>query len=317
MYLSRFGLQEFPFALNLDTAFFIDNPSAREALEMLQVALSTGEGFLKVTGEVGTGKSLLCRRLMAIVNDAFNVVFLPNPQLSPYSLYRALGRMLEVKGGAEIDKTTYLFRLVGRMMTLAKQGRPVLLLIDEAQSLPDGTLHALQLMGNMELNKHKILQIVFFGQTEFDETLKKKRFRSLRQRIAFSSRLEPMRFEGVQHYIDHRMASAGYNGPSLFDRAAVRRIYRASGGVPRLINVLCHKSLMVAFGEGAGRVTVNHAFLAIQDTESVSSLDSMMPWRRWLAPLAGSGRAAGTAILMGDPMELPHRPMNRAEPHTR
>src|SRR5690606_31220795 len=166
-----------------------------------------------------------------------------------------------------------------RLIALAMEGKPAVLVIDEAQAMPEETIEALRLLTNLETESTRLLQIVLFGQPELDALLAKDSLRQLRQRITFQSRLQPLTRDAVRQYLRHRLAQAGYNGTDLFAPAALKMIWRASGGIPRLVNVLAHKSLLAAWGQGDRLVGRKHALLAIKDTESVRSLGL---WERWL-----------------------------------
>lgn len=271
MYTKHFGLTELPFRITPDTSYAFESRSQREALNTLLVAQSMGEGFMKVVGEVGTGKTLLCRRFLAKLPEGTVSAYIPNPALRPRALMLALARELQIDAGeraTEYDLRTMLERaLVGH----ARAGRPVVILLDEAQTLPLPTLEILRLLSNLETEKAKLMQLVLFGQPELDRRLAKRVVRQLRQRIAFSARLEPMRAHEIGAYIEHRMRVAGYSGASAFSDTALRVLTTASGGVPRLANVLANKSLMAAFGRGSRRVEGRDAWLAAQDTVDKTS----------------------------------------------
>ena len=266
MYTEHFGLTELPFRITPDTSYAFESRSQREALNTLLVAQSMGEGFMKVVGEVGTGKTLLCRRFLAKLPEGAVAAYIPNPALRPRALMLALAKELQIGPGeraTEYDLRTML-ELV--LVEHARAGRPVVILLDEAQTLPLPTLEILRLLSNLETEKTKLMQVVLFGQPELDRRLAKPAVRQLRQRIAFSARLEPMRAHEIGAYIEHRMRVAGYSGASAFSDTALRVLATASRGVPRLANVLANKSLMAAFGRGSRRVEGRDAWQAAQDT---------------------------------------------------
>jgi MSHA biogenesis protein MshM len=269
MYLEHFGLDAFPFSLTPDTDFFFAGPTHAEALNVLLVALDSGEGFIKVTGEVGLGKTLLCRQLLHSLDGEFITAYVPNPHLSPGSMRLALARELGVKPPrARYTQDELLDWLNAALLDFARAGQRVVLCLDEAQELPTQTLEAVRLLTNLETEKRKLLQVVLFGQPELDRRLTERRLRQLKQRITFSYRLQPMNRRMMASYVTHRMRVAGFRGPLPFTAGALRRLYRASRGTPRLINVLCHKSLLAAFGPGADRVDRGAMRRAIRDTES-------------------------------------------------
>lgn len=273
MYESFFGLREAPFSLTPDTGFFFPEGDHRDALQTLLMALRLGEGFVKITGEVGTGKTLVCRRLLHELEQdpRYTAAYLPNPDLSPRELRQALADELGLERRRTIGPEQIMRRITDRLLGLRAEGRRTVLIIDEAQALSPLALETLRLFTNLETQKSKLLQVVLFGQPELDANLDRHDTRQLKQRISFSHRIRPMSRAATSAYLAHRLAVAGRQGADLFDAAAVRTIHRASGGVPRLINVLAHKCLLSAWGEGVSRVTARHLRRAIADTESARS----------------------------------------------
>lgn len=271
MYLEHFGLREQPFSLTPDTDYFFASATHREALNVLLVALRGGEGFIKVTGEVGLGKTLLCRQLLNALGEDFVTAYVPNPHLSAGSMRLALARELGViLPRARYTQEDLLDWLNAALLERAAAGQRVVLCLDEAQELPAQTLEAVRLLTNLETEKRKLLQVVLFGQPELDRRLADRRLRQLVQRITFSYRLVPMDRKTVAVYVGHRLHVAGYRGAPLFTSRALARLYRASGGTPRLINILCHKSLMAAYGPGAHRVDGKAMRRAVRDTEGAT-----------------------------------------------
>jgi MSHA biogenesis protein MshM len=221
---------------------------------------------MKVTGEVGTGKTLLCRRFLATLDARFVSAYIPNPYLEPRTLMFALADELGITLPREADQHHLLKELSRALLNFARQGKTVVLCLDEAQAMPQETLEALRLLTNLETEKRKLLQVVLFGQPELDQRLAQTSIRQLRQRITFQYRLSMLKEKEVDHYLSHRLRVAGYRGGQLFVPAAVRRLHRASGGVPRLINIMAHKSLLLAFGEGVQQVLPRHVRSAAADT---------------------------------------------------
>ncbi|HET8552985.1 MAG TPA: AAA family ATPase [Gammaproteobacteria bacterium] len=271
MYLEHFGLKTYPFSLTPDTEFFFASPSHQEALNVLLIALREGEGFIKVTGEVGLGKTLLCRQLLNALGDRFVTAYVPNPHLSAASMRLALACELGLKRPRNAYTQQDLLTWINAaLLHLASNRKQVVLCLDEAQELPDGTLEAVRLLTNLETEKRKLLQVVLFGQPELDRRLAERRLRQLKQRITFSYQLSPLDRDTVSAYVAHRLRVAGYRGPTLFTAAALKRMFRASGGTPRLINILCHKALMAAYGPGANCVDGKAMQIAIGDTEGAA-----------------------------------------------
>ena len=267
LYLKHFGLAEMPFGITPDTSFIYSAHYHQEALNTVLLALSQGEGFIKISGEVGTGKTLLCRRLLQTLDDSWISAYLPNPNLDARTLFLALAEELGVKDTTDLDQYHLVRRINLALLGHARAKKRVVFCIDEAQAMPVETLEALRLLSNLETEKRKLLHIVMFGQPELDEKLHRPEARQLLQRIVFHYRLGGMRKSEIENYIAHRLRVAGYRGDGLFTPAALRALYRASGGTPRLINVLAHKSLLSVFGEGRHLVKRSHVKRARKDTE--------------------------------------------------
>jgi MSHA biogenesis protein MshM len=271
MYLYHFGLGELPFTLTPNTNFYLPLAPHDEALAVLSTALQTGEGFIKVVGEVGTGKTLLCRKLLNEIPEHFVTAYIPNPYLNPDELRRAVAVELGVKQAQRMSVQLLTQRIQTRLLELHSQGHSVVLILDEAQALPENSLEALRLFTNLETETRKLLQVVLFAQPELDERLAKTEFRQLRQRITFAYKLRSMNAPEVQQYIHHRLQVAGYKGAELFPAKISQNIARVSQGLPRLVNILCHKMLMLAYGQGHYTMTVKLLKAAVQDTESIES----------------------------------------------
>lgn len=272
MYQSFFGLQEVPFGITPDTSFFFHFGSHREAFNTLMVAAQSGEGFIKITGEVGTGKTLLCRQFLRTLGSDFVTAYIPNPFLEPRTLLLNLADDLGIAHQREMEQHEVLKAINARLLDYAKQGKRVLLCIDEAQALPLETLEALRLLSNLETEKRKLLQIVLFGQPELDRRLAREDIRQLAQRISFHYCLRPLSWEETAFYINHRLRVAGYSELRLFGRAATFLIWLGSGGIPRMTNILANKALMLAYGAGRKRVGTRDVLMALQDTESAPLL---------------------------------------------
>ena len=271
MYLDHFGLSELPFGITPDTSFTVLTRSHQEALNTLLVALNSGEGFIKITGEVGTGKSLLCRRLLQALPENAVSAYLPNPYLAPRTLLLALAEELGVAVDSASDDYHLLKCVNEALLAYAGDERPVVVCIDEAQAMPLETLESLCLLSNLETEKRKLLQIVLFGQPELDRKLAEPSVRQLLQRIAFHYRLGCLGREEVGNYLAHRLRVAGYRGDELFAPRTVRSLHRASRGTPRLLNILAHKSLLAVYGEGKHAVLSRHVRQAAADTEGAAA----------------------------------------------
>jgi MSHA biogenesis protein MshM len=292
MYKRHFGLHELPFGITPDTSFFFRCDHAQEALNTLLVAARSGEGFIKITGEVGTGKTLLCRKFMATLGDEFVTAYIPNPLLEPRTLMLALADELGIVLDKDVDQHRLLKSINHRLLDLARGGKRVLLCLDEAQAIPLESLEALRLLTNLETEKRKLLQIVLFGQPELNRKLALQAIRQLTQRISFHYHLGALSQDDLSFYLVHRLLVAGYAGNRLFSQAAVRCLYAASGGIPRLVNILAHKSLMLTYGEGKQEVGAQHVKAAARDT-----LDTYRT--SWPVRLAGIATNAGVGLWGG------------------
>jgi len=294
IYLSHFGLREPPFGITPDTSFFYACASSQEALNTLLVAVANGEGFLKITGEVGTGKTLMCRKFLATLDDNWVSAYVPNPNLEPKTLLLALAEEMKVKLDGGLDQHHLLKALTLALLDFARQKKRVVVCLDETQAMPLESLETLRLLTNLETEKRKLVQVILFGQPELDERLAHQSIRQLRQRITFQHHLGTLTREETEYYLAHRLAIAGYLGEGVFAPGAVNRIYRASRGVPRLVNILANKAMMLAYGEGSRRVTAQHARAAAADTPASFALSRA--WL-WLALACAAFSSIGWMIL--------------------
>jgi MSHA biogenesis protein MshM len=286
-YLAHFGLREPPFGITPDTTFFFPCRSAQEALNTLLIALNNGEGFIKITGEVGTGKTLLCRKFLSTLDEARWVsAYITNPSLEPRTLLLAFAEELAATVEQGVDQHRLLKSITRTLLDLAGQERRVVLCLDESQAMPLDTLEALRLLTNLETEKRKLLQVVLFGQPELDRKLAKDSIRQLRQRISFHHDLHGLDEEEVGAYFSHRLRVAGYTGPQLLTPSARRALYRGSRGVPRLVNILAHKALLLIYGEGGWSVERRHLRAARVDTPAAVQPRGWWPWSRALARTA-------------------------------
>jgi MSHA biogenesis protein MshM len=284
MYLKFFGLKEFPFSLTPNTSYFFSYGHYRAALETLVVALDNNEGFIKVTGEVGSGKTQLCRKLIKQLDDNYFTVYIPNPYLTPLSLFQAFAEGLNIDVSL-IKGHHHLMKSITRRLIILnsphKKGgdstekipaQKVVLCIDEAQAMPIETLEAIRLLTNLETEQRKLIHVVLFGQPELEDKLNNKEIRQLKQRITFSYTLGPIDLKGMAEYINHRLLIAGSDGSIYFHPKALKLLHKGSGGYPRLINILAHKSLMLCFGQDTKKVMPAHVRAAVKDTEGAKPI---------------------------------------------
>jgi len=287
VYLEHFGLAEAPFRITPHPDFFFEGADRGATLEALIYAVLHEEGIVKVSGEVGSGKTMLCRVLVERLPAHVDTIYLALPSLARDEILHAIADELQVKFSGE--RTSAVLReLQEHLISLYAASRRVVILIDEAHAMPDETLEQVRLLSNLETSRHKLLQIVLFGQPELDQMLAKPSMRQLRDRITHSFRMRPLAELDVGEYIDFRMRAAGYRGPEVFSPRAIGMITRASSGLTRRINILADKSLLAAFTENAHSVAVKQVRAAISDSE--------------FTPLAKSGRQlkiAAAAVAIG------------------
>ena len=312
LYLEHFGLTEAPFRITPHTDFFYDGGERGATLEALAYAVMHDEGIVKVSGEVGSGKTMLCRMLMERLPKDVVTIYLATPSLARDEILHAIADDLDVK--LSDRRTVALRELQEHLIGLYGAGRRVVILIDEAHVMPDDTLEQVRLLSNLESSRHKLLQIVLFGQPELDETLAKPSLRQLRDRITHGFRMRPLPAAEVAKYLAFRMRAAGYRGPDVFAGRAAALIARASGGLTRRINILADKALLSAFSEGSHVVTERHVKAAIEDSEFAAE----RPRRNWRpAALLGLGLILGalvTAAVLYEPSRPEPAPIARPAP---
>ena len=269
-YLRHFGLREAPFGITPDTSFFFPCRATQEAFNTLVVAVSNGEGFIKITGEVGTGKTLLCRKFLATLDANWVSAYVPNPSFEPRTLYLALAEELGILVSATLDPHQLLKAITRTLLDLARQRKRVVLCMDESQAMSLETLEALRLLTNLETEKRKLMQVVLFGQPELDRKLASPSIRQLLQRITFQHHMRGLEESEVGAYVSHRVAVAGFAGRALLSSRALRVLHRSSRGVPRLVNVLMHKAMLLAYGEGRWTVERSDVLAAASDTPAAA-----------------------------------------------
>ncbi len=290
MYLSHYGLNEPPFRITPITDWFYGGANRAAILEALIYAITHGEGIIKVVGEVGTGKTMMCRVLMERLPRDIDTIYLADPTLSREEIVYAIADELGVDLAGQ-RAAAAMRSLQNALVERHADGRRVVLLIDEAHAMPVQTLEEVRLLSNLETSRHKLLQIVLFGQPELDETLGMPQIRQLKDRIVHHFRMQPLTEPVIGEYLTFRMRAAGYHGPDIFTPGAVRLIARASQGLTRRVNILADKALLAAFVANTHGVEPKHVRKAIQDSE----LD--VPRRRLAPAYATTGLAAVAAVL--------------------
>ena len=311
LYLDHFGLNEPPFRITPHTDFFFDGADRGATLEALVYAILHDEGIVKVSGEVGSGKTMLCRVLMERLPAHVETLYLATPSLAREEILQAIADELDLTL-SQSRTSAALRELQEHLIRLYAEGKRVVVLVDEAHAMPEDTLEHVRLLSNLESNRHKLLQLVLFGQPELDETLAKPSLRQLRDRITHSFRTRPLSLPEVTRYVSFRMRAAGYRGPDVFSPRALGAIGRASGGLTRRINILADKALLAAFTENTHGVTERHVRAAVKD----SAFAEIRGARRTLARYAGAALAAGVVLGVAIAGALPFllSPAPRTEP---
>ncbi|MDR1057899.1 MAG: AAA family ATPase [Coxiellaceae bacterium] len=271
MYLKHFGFNEFPFSLTPNLRFFCSLHAYKEALNVIMVSLYNGEGFIKITGEVGTGKTMLCRKLLSILGNEYIAVYIANATLDTLGLQKTIAQELGITIHNDIDTHQLLNLLTAKLVTLHNLGNRIVIIIDEAHALSDQTLEGLRLLSNLETADKKLMQFVLVGQPELNLKLKKIHLRQLEQRIIFSYNLPKLHNRNqLLSYLCAHLATAGYKNTydTLFSTQAVKLLLKASRGIPRLINILGHKAFLITYGYNEKKVDAKAIKMAIADTES-------------------------------------------------
>ncbi len=267
MYYSHFGLTQAPFKITPNTEFFFSGGNRGPILEAMIYAISNGEGIVKVTGEVGSGKTMLCNMLQTRLPAHIETVYLAHPSVSPDEILHAIAFELQLKPDRNATRLEVMQALHDYLLQRHADGRRVVVFVEESQSMPLATLEEIRLLSNLETRNDKLLQIVLFGQPELDDNLSQSSIRQLRERITHSFRLEPLGIGDIREYLMFRMRAAGYRGPDLFSSTVVRRMAHASGGLTRRINLIADKALLAAFSENTHTIRPKHVDAAVRDSE--------------------------------------------------
>jgi len=267
MYYAHFGLKEPPYKITPNTEFFFSGGNRGAILDALTYAITSGEGIVKVVGEVGSGKTMLCRMLQTLLPEKVESVYLANPSVAPEDVLHAIAFELQLDLPPDADRLRVMQVLHTFLLDRYAEGRQVVIFVEEAQGMPLATLEEIRLLSNLETRHDKLLQIVLFGQPELDENLNETQIRQLRERITHSFNLGPLTEQDVADYLIFRLRAAGYFGPHLFSKPAIRMIAKSSEGLVRRINILADKALLAAFSENVYQVVPKHVKAAIRDSE--------------------------------------------------
>jgi MSHA biogenesis protein MshM len=267
MYLEHFGLERPPFKITPDTSLFYAGSKRGAALEALLYAIRSGEGIIKVVGEVGSGKTMLCRMLEVRLGDDVDVVYIANPSLSPDNILHVIAHELHLDISNDTSKLDVMQKLQQYLLQKHAADRQVVVFVEEAQSMPTETLEEIRLLSNLETDQSKLLQMVLFGQPELDTKLARSEIRQLKERITHSFVLEPFAPADTLDYLNFRLRAVGYRGPDIYTQRTASTVKKYSGGLTRRINIIADKALMAAFSEGKHDVTSRHVKTAAQDSD--------------------------------------------------
>ncbi len=267
MYQEHFGLSRPPFKITPDTSLFFEGSQRGAALDALMYAINSGEGIIKVVGEVGSGKTMLCRMLEVRLSDDVDVIYIANPSVSPDNILHVIAHELHLDVNNEMSKVDVMQKIQAHLLEKHAGNRKVVLFVEEAQSMPIETLEEIRLLSNLETDEDKLLQMVLFGQPELDEKLSSPHIRQLKERITHSFNLSPFPPDDTLQYLNFRLRAVGYTGPDVFNKKTAGVVKKYSDGLTRRINIIADKSLLAAFSEGSHTVTPTHIKTAAQDSE--------------------------------------------------
>ncbi|NNM79121.1 MAG: AAA family ATPase [Gallionella sp.] len=272
MYLEHFGLNEQPFKITPVTEFFFSGANRKEILDALIYSITEVEGIIKVSGEVGSGKTMLCRMLLEQLPQHIEPIYLANPSLSREEMLYAIADALDLN--VEHERIGVMMQNIqNKLEGKAREGKRVVVLVDEAHAMPIDTLEELRLLYNLQVGSFKLLQIVLFGQPELNIKLEQPNMRQLKDRIVHNFNMQPLSRDILENYLMFRMRKAGYHGPNIFSPSAIKLIADASIGLMRRANVLADKSLLAAFVEDTHSIEARHVQAAMRDSELTAKKD--------------------------------------------
>ena len=319
MYYSHFGLNQAPFKITPNTDFFFSGGNRGPILEALIYAIAHGEGIIKVTGEVGSGKTMLCHMLPTRLPPHIETVYIANPSVSPEEILHAVAFELQLAVDRAAPRLEVMQALHDFLLERFAAGKRVVVFVEESQSMPLATLEEIRLLSNLETRNDKLLQIVLFGQPELDDNLRQPNIRQLRERITHSFRLEPLTEGEIREYLMFRMRAAGYRGPDLFSSSVVRHIARTSLGLTRRVNLIADKALLAAFSENTHTVRSKHIDAAVRDSEFSQQFsrrgEARGLWRGAALVAAGAVLGIGLYVTAQKAAEPPVAAASRSSAH--
>ena len=266
MYEDYFGLDRPPFKITPDTSLFYEGGKRGDILGALVYAIQRGEGIIKVVGEVGSGKTMLCRMLQLKLPDTVEIVYIANPSVSPEDILFVIAHELALPVGKDASKHEVMHLLQDYLLQRHMENKQVVLFIEEAQGMPIETLEEIRLLSNLETDQNKLLQIILFGQPELDDNLSQQSIRQLRERITHNFNLAPLTQDEIHNYLNFRMREVGYTGPELINPSVAKKVEQYSEGLLRRINIIADKILLSAFAEGTHNLSPKHVTAAVNDS---------------------------------------------------
>ena len=293
MYEEYFGLDRPPFKITPDTSLFFEGGKRGDILAALVYAIHRGEGIIKVVGEVGSGKTMLCRMLQLKVPDTVEIVYIANPSVSADDILYVIAHELELAVEENASKHQVMHMLQDYLLQRHMENRQVVLFVEEAQGMPLETLEEIRLLSNLETDEHKLLQIILFGQPELDQNLAQQSIRQLRERITHNFELEPLTQNEIHTYLNFRMRLVGYTGPELINSSVAKKVEQHSAGLLRRINIIADKILLSAFAEGTHNLGPKHVNAAVNDSAFSQGVPHKSTKRWWLLLLAAIVLSAG------------------------
>jgi MSHA biogenesis protein MshM len=282
MYEDYFGLERSPFKITPDTSLFYEGGKRGDILVALAYAIHRGEGIIKVVGEVGSGKTMLCRMLQLQLPDTVEIVYIANPSVSADDILFVIAHELSLPVDKGASKHEVMHMLQDYLLQRHMENKQVVLFVEEAQGMPLETLEEIRLLSNLETDENKLLQIILFGQPELDQNLAQQSIRQLRERITHTFNLEPLTQEEIHTYLNFRMREVGYTGPELVNNAVAKKIELHSEGLLRRINIIADKILLSAFAEGTHNLSAKHVTAAVNDSTFGQVAPRQTRWFWWL-----------------------------------
>jgi len=285
VYEEYFGLDRPPFKITPDTSLFYEGGNRGDILSALVYAVRRGEGIVKVVGEVGSGKTMLCRMLQLKLPKSVEIIYIGNPSVSAEDILFVIAHELELPATKDASKHEVIHMLQDYLLQRHIENKQVVLFIEEAQGMPLETLEEIRLLSNLETDQHKLLQIILFGQPELDANLSNESIRQLRERITHNFDLSPFTASEIHDYLNFRMREVGYTGPEIITQKLAKKVAHYSNGLLRRINIIADKILLSAFSESTHSLTSRHVIAAVNDSDFSREAPNKTRMLWWLVVL--------------------------------